>query len=107
MSKRIYFEHWGARGSVRIPAYAVRTEGDDSDMKAVARAVAAASGLATCGCSPQGTVLDGDLEWAEHYELTLGRPLPRRVGGGFSVEGSVWVSVPMRRDRGAAGEQGS
>jgi len=32
---------------------------------------------------------------SRHYQLTLGTPVARRLGGGYSVEGTVWIAVPV------------
>ena len=95
MKRRVQFAHWGNSSDLRIPAYAVAAT-DEDDLDAVTRAVAAANRLSVCCCSPQGSALcdDGTVE-SRHYEVTLGRPVPGRHGGGTSVEGSVWIAIPV------------
>lgn len=95
MSNRIKFQHWGTRGPIQVPAYAVR-QSDESSLDAVCRAIASKSRLKlACRPSDQGTELERGTAVARHYELTFGRPVPRRLGGGMSVEGSVWVALPI------------
>jgi hypothetical protein len=90
MSKRINFNYWGAQ-RLRMPAYAMMGDAF-SRIDAVCRAIARSTGLAVANCRGDGTALDrhGRPE-ADHYELTLGRPLR---SGGYSVEGRLWVSLP-------------
>jgi len=96
MSTRIQFDHWGLRGSVKIPAYAMR-QPEETNVDAVARSIARKSGLDIASRpTPQGTECDENgRPRANQFELTFGRPVPRRHGGGMSVEGSVWVSIPI------------
>lgn len=92
---RVTYSSWGEQGSAVTPAYAVQKD-HETRIEAVKRAIGRASKLTVCACSSQGTSLDnkGRPE-SRHYQITLGRAVPRRLGGGCSVEGSVWVAIPI------------
>lgn len=95
--KRITFRAWGIRPERLqdlIPAYAVRHEHEGA-AEAVCRAIGRATGHVVVTCSPQGTSLEHGKGESNHYQLTLGTPVARRLGGGYSVEGTVWIAVPV------------
>lgn len=95
--KRVAFRAWGIRPErLRdlIPGYAMRHEHEGAS-EAVCRAIGRATGYAVVTCSPQGTSLEHGKAESNHFQLTLGTPIPRRRGGGFSVEGTVWIAVPV------------
>lgn len=51
--------------------------------------------------TPQGTACDGRGEpESHHYELTLGQYLRGKMRGA-SVDGRVWVAIPVRKERAA------
>ena len=89
MSNRISYSHSGLRGinESHLPAYATLTEADDNRLAAVRRAIARKSGYSVLTCCPDGRSPESD-----HYQLTLGR---RVSSGGSSVEGSLWISIPI------------
>jgi hypothetical protein len=60
----------------------------ETGLDAVRRAIARRTGLAVCSTSPQGVSLP---ERERHYQITLGQPCP---GGGYSVEGEMWIAIP-------------
>ena len=93
---RVYYQSWGIRGALAVGEYAVDKGEGGGPLGAVRSSLERRNDLSVCGCSPQGTSLsDGEPE-SRHFQITLGRPLPRKVGGGYSVEGSVWVAIPER-----------
>ena len=88
---------WGHREAAQsLPAiFGVRrTEQDYTSLTAVQRSIHRRTGLEICGCTQQGTALEGGRPESHHYEVTLGRALRT---GGYSVEGSVWVAIPVSR----------
>lgn len=95
MTRRVDFRAWGRMAAeVDLPAYAMRRS-DETNSEAVCRAVARRTGLAVVTCRQDGVSLDRGQPYEAHYQLTLGRPVSRRLGGGYSVEGELWVAVPL------------
>lgn len=95
--KRVYFEHWGTfSNKFEIPAYAVGDLDVFTPSEIVAKCIERATGLSIGACQSQGTSLDkkGKPE-SHHYQLTLGSPIPKKYGGGLSVEGQIWFGVPV------------
>lgn len=97
--KKLCFDSWGIRPDrlrSRIPSCCMTREDDDyigtKPVNCVARSVARATKLDVINVQSQGEDREGNI-----YQLTLGRSVPRRFGGGYSVEGSLWVKVPYRR----------
>jgi len=98
-TKRIHFSTWGENpDSLDIASYAVVHVDDDgyfdAKLDAVKRSIERTTGLAICGCTPQGQACSNGVPESSHYQITLGRPVSRRYGGGYSVEGGLWVSIP-------------
>jgi len=92
--KRISFRAWGIRGISRdqVPAYARRGPTCSTDIEAVCSAIERKCGLAACAVSPQGTALENGIPESNHFQITLGR---RLRAGGYSVEGVLWVAIPI------------
>ena len=93
---RVPIHSWGVsphRLASLIPAYAMRKSGE-TPIEAVVRAIASATGLAVCGCSPEGTAILEGKPAADHYQLTLGRY--DRASRSYAFAGRVWVAVPVR-----------
>lgn len=98
-SKRLRFDSWGIQPKwlrPKIPSCCMLADDDvvvfgwrDAKAGCVASAIERATGLSVVNMQSQGSDNEGN-----HYQITLGRPLPRRYGGGYSVEGSLWVKVP-------------
>jgi hypothetical protein len=64
---------------------------------AVVRGVERRTGLRVCGgpC-PQGHDVKRDgTVMSHHYSMTLGRPVARRYGGGYSVDSELWIAIPV------------
>ncbi len=102
--RRVTFSAWGiypAKLRERWPTYAVAVA-DESGMEAALRAIQRATRLSVVVCRPDATALDdhGRPE-ARHYEVTLGRAVARRFGGGYSVEGRAWLAIPIPARAGA------
>lgn len=90
--KRVYFQAWGARGALKrteLPAYAIWTDAGLSRAQAVADAIGRKAGLTAVTMH-----WDGSSELGQIYEVTYGYRLPSRTGGGWAVEGSIWVAIP-------------
>jgi hypothetical protein len=64
-------------------------------IEAVCRAIGRKSGLQVVTCRHDGTQMGRSRPVAEHYQLTLGRRIARRYGGGYAVEGELWVAVSI------------
>ena len=95
--RRVAFQSWGIlperlRDLVPGSCYVVQGE---SITDAVARSVERGTRLSVVTMRADGTSLSHGVPEARIYALTLGTPLPRKVGGGYSVEGSLLVSVPV------------
>ena len=86
--RRQDYSAWGIRGVASLPAYAVRDVAAETRVEAVCRSIEAHTRLCVVTCRHDGTALP---ERAEHYQITLGRSLR---SGGYSVEGSLWISIP-------------
>jgi hypothetical protein len=93
--KVVRYSVWGVRPkalrSVDLEGSGARWAPDSYEGKAaaVARSIARRAGL-ECGSLRH----DSDTADSSIYEVTLGRSIPRRRGGGFSVEGACWFSIP-------------
>lgn len=83
---------WGTAG---LGTITVRVRDGEPIMDAVQRSVARRTGYAVVTCRSDGTELDCGRPVAQHHQMTLGSPVPRRLGGGWNVEGEIWVSVPI------------
>lgn len=95
---RIKIDAWGIqpnrlRGS--IGGMAIVRDGD-TPVEAVCRSIERRTGLSVIACRSDGTRLDGrGRPEANTYEITLGRVLAKRFGGGYSVDGRCWIAVPV------------
>ena len=89
---------WGHRGAAqRLNLGTVvrhRADGVDTALDAIRRKILRQTGLVACGITPQGSSVaaDGTIR-ARHYQITLGKSLSRRTGGGYSVEGALFVAI--------------
>ena len=84
---------WGRRG---LGTIAVRVEAGEPPIDAAPRGIDRRTGLQVCGCRSDSVAPAlGSHPEAAHYQITLGRPLPRRLGGGWSVEGELWAAIPV------------
>jgi hypothetical protein len=79
---------------VDLPDYAMRKAGE-WPIGAVCRAIARKTGLTVVTCRSDGYRLEQDKPIEAHYQLTLGSRIDKRFGGGYSVEGELWVAVPI------------
>lgn len=94
-SNRVSYQMFNARGLSVADGFAMR-DADESKIDAVARSIARRTGLKVCGLLDQGSAIRNGKPSARHYELTLGEALPQHVGGGYSVRGSVCVSIEVQ-----------
>lgn len=97
MTRTILVSGWG-KGAQRhnLGSFTVRRREEDySDAEAVARSVARRTGLSVCTCRWDGTALSNGRPESNHYQMTLGRPVSRRLGGGYSVDSELWVAIPV------------
>lgn len=93
--RTITIKSWGRHG---LGPFRVRVDDDleyCSAEEAVARSVARRTGLCVVTMRQDGTALERGRPESRHYQITLGKPLPRRLGGGWSVEGELWVAIPI------------
>lgn len=83
---------WGRSG---LGNFSVRVDDETSAVEAARRSIARRSGLEIATCRSDGTALDkrGEPE-SHHYHVTLGAPVPREQGGGWSVKGELWFAIP-------------
>lgn len=96
MPKRVKIKVWGAAaGRFNFASFAIVPDGESSSY-AIARSIARTTGLEWCG----GPCGDGYNADSMHYHGTLGKPIPRKRGGGWSVVAELWFSVP-RGENGA------
>lgn len=86
----ITVDTWGSLG---LGTIRVRwTMGHWTD--AIERSIERRTGMAVWRLMPDGTALGRDGKAARlHYCSSYGRRVPRRLGGGVSVYGQIWVSV--------------
>ena len=85
---RVQLNIWG-RGPARACAGYVLVRDYERPREAVCRRIARDTGLDVITCRHDGSSPDADI-----YQVTLGRPLPRRLGGGWTDIGENWFSVP-------------
>lgn len=98
MKKRINFSNWGRGCGRPLPAWAMCEEYEEP-IEAVIRAIERRTGLTVCTSRDDGiSIMHGRPE-SRHYQLTLGKALPRRLGGGYSVYGEVWIAIPCAREK--------
>lgn len=88
---------WGYRHlntTIRVRAYP-----DERAIQAVCRSIARRTRLDVVSYQDQGTALSHGRPESQHYSLQLGRPVPRKLGGGWSGAGEVWVAIPFTGGR--------
>lgn len=93
---RIEITAWGTgTRRLRIPAYCYLTDASDgSRLDAIIRSIERANRMCCCaGPRHDGTEMSRGRAAANHYQATFGRPC---TGGGYRVEGEIWLSVPAR-----------
>ena len=90
MSSRVHFFSWGRRA---IPDGYVVLSPSETVPDAIRRRVERVSGHTIIVFRHDGTAIERGRPVAEHYQITLGDPVARRYGGGYSVVGELWVGV--------------
>lgn len=88
-SRLVEFDAYGPQADL-VNDGRVRVRRGEEPLGAVCRRVRRDSGLLVVGC--RADVYDTG-ERCQHYEITLGRPVSGRCGGGYSVEGRLWVRI--------------
>jgi hypothetical protein len=93
-SRVIRYSVWGIRPaslrSVDLEGAGARWSPDSYDKAtAVARSIARRAGLECCPPRHDSDTADSSI-----FEVALGRSIPQKRGGGFSVEGACWFSIP-------------
>lgn len=81
-------------GNVKIGDFRVRVP-DYDVIGSVRRSIERRTGLRVVTCYVDGCSMNAGKLESRHYQMTLGRPLPRKTGGGYSVSGQVWVAIPV------------
>lgn len=86
------FSTWG-RGPGRGIRGKVRVTSTRSAIEAVRARLSRETGLIVVTCRWDGSALDRGKVTAQHYQITMGAPIPRKNGGGYGVRGEVWVAI--------------
>lgn len=93
----IRYATWGRGTSELDLGTSCRRLGGESDLDAVVRSVCRRTGLSICaGPRNEGTALVRNQPVARHYAFTIGRPVSRRLGGGYTPVAEVWVAIKCR-----------
>lgn len=78
------------------PAYAL-VPSDEAPIAAIKRALERVSGDTAVTCRLDSCTAKRDPR-TYYYQITMGRPVPRRLGGGYNVTGEVWVTYTYTRE---------
>jgi hypothetical protein len=91
---RMTFSAWGIPRRLRdlITGTCYRHD-DESAIGAVCRHLERQTRLSVVACRLDNHRRDRGVVIGAQYEITLGRGLDPRYGGGYSVDGRVWVEI--------------
>ena len=85
---------WGLKGDAKaMTSGTVRYAAGDDAIDALTRRIARLTRCSVITARSDGEEMEHGEVVSSHYEITIGHPIPRKRGGGYSVEGSLWAAI--------------